>query len=683
MKDFLLRRFEALLHLHDLSVGQKLTRLIVFFLCIITIIVLYSSVTLYRQKHDGLVVNIAGRQRMLTQKFTKEFFLLLHQKAAGSRTKVADQMQNTRRLFEVSLKALSDGGLTYKDLGMKKAVRLPSGVDRHIHKQLLLVHQLWQQLVQAISAVSPGNVQPGQLLKVNAMSVKTLATMNKAVGMLANKADGKVRVLQIVEVVMWVLALFASWLIASALLTNLTEPLAGMVRSAQRIADGDLKKYPQVDCSRDEIGILAGHVDKMRKSLAGVIRNVQQNSRQMAHSSHQVASISKEISAVGSKQQDRSAEVLQAIESLQEVSGQVDECIIGAKEIVNRTETEAASGISIVEENISMLSHAVDSVHATAEEIESLDQASGKIHTIVESIQNIADQTNLLALNATIEAARAGEAGKGFAVVANEIKELARQTADSTDEITDLINLLTDRVSGSVVSMRQVVEEVNNSQQMSKQTVTAFQVMRDGIDETNTGTGRIEELNRQQVEQLARLHARLNELFGVLEESSRKSESTALVAEDMYEVSDQLNATLARFEIDPISIITKQPGDKRSHPRIKNRLQVDLTVNGDFIQAVTNDISWRGMNIKCKKRLKLRQALPARLHLPVSDAGEGGGVLSLTVRALREQRNGNYYIYGLDFSLVNDRDEKMLQDVFSFFRKASHYRTASGETSGE
>ncbi len=674
MKEFLLRRMEVLLHLHDLSVKQKLTRLIVFFLCIITIIVFYSSLTLYRQKHDGLVVNIAGRQRMLTQKFTKEFFLLLHQKTPEDRKKVSGQMLHTRRLFEVSLRALVEGGQTFKDLGMKEAIRLPSAGDRKIHKQLLLVRSLWEQLLREVEKIRPEDLRPEQLLGVNGMSVKALAAMNKAVGMLADKADGKVRVLQIVEGIMWFLALSVSWLISSLLVTNLTAPLSGMVKTAQRIAGGDLKKYQSVECSRDEIGALAGHVDKMRTALSDVIRNVQQNSRQMAHSSHQVASISKEIFEVGARQQERSSEVLQEIVSLQEVSGQVDECISGAKEIVTRTEQEAESGIAIVEENIAMLSHAVTSVHATAEEIESLDHASGKIHTIIESIQNIADQTNLLALNATIEAARAGEAGKGFAVVANEIKELARQTADSTGEITELINLLTDRVSGSVTSMRQVVEEVNNSQQMSKQTVSAFQTMRDGIDETNTGTGKIEELNNQQVEQLERLHAKLGELFNVLEESSKKSESTALVAEDMYEVSDQLNSTLARFAIDPLEYVPRKKDDKRAHPRIRNRLQIDLTVDNEIFQAVTNDISLRGLNIKCKKRVNLHQEFSARLHTPAEDGRDSGKLLPLKVRALRERKNGEYYMYGLEFALEDERDETLLKEVFTFFCKPYQYQ---------
>jgi methyl-accepting chemotaxis protein len=673
MSDSFSVKLNRLLHLQELSVKQKLVRLVIFFLFIITTIVLYTSLTLYRQKNDGLVVNIAGRQRMLTQKFTKEFFLSFQQTHMEGSKKLSGQMLKTGKLFEVSLKALKDGGETFKDLSMSKPVNIPGAGSSNIQEQLREVEHLWQQLLQVVDEVDPEAQHGTQLVDVNKMSVKVLAAMNKAVGMMADKADGKVQVMLVVQIVMWIFALVASWLISSVLVANLTEPLTDMVHTARRIAEGDLKVYPGNERSQDEIGVLAGHIEKMREALSNVIQNVQQNSRQMAHSSHQVALISRDISAVSNKEQEHSGEVLQAIELLQQVSVKVDDNIKQTKEAVKATEKQAESGIAVVQENISVLSSTVTSVHNTAEEIESLDHASSQIYKIIESIQNIADQTNLLALNATIEAARAGEAGKGFAVVANEIKELAKQTAESTDEITQLINLLTDRVSDSVTSMQHVVEDVHNSQQMSKQTVDAFESMREGIVQNTLSTRELEEFNQQQEMQLGLLHSKLDELFGILEESARKSESTTIVAEDMHEVSDQLNSIMEGFETEVVQSRPRIDGDKRTFPRIKNRIRINLKQGQETIRGITNDISLKGLNIKCRQRLKVKQELSAVLYLPLDELSDKEVILPLNAYILHEKKEGDYYFYGLEFTLLNTTDEDKLKKVFAFFDKSYCY----------
>jgi len=98
-----------------------------------------------------------------------------------------------------------------------------------------------------------------------------------------------------------------------------------------------------------------------------------------------------------------------------------------------------------------------------------LGRSSAEIDKVVKVITGIAEQTNLLALNATIEAARAGEAGKGFAVVANEVKELARETAQATDEVSSRVAAIqgdVQNVIGALTSIRDIVERINATQQL-------------------------------------------------------------------------------------------------------------------------------------------------------------------------------------------------------------------------
>jgi methyl-accepting chemotaxis protein len=395
----------------------------------------------------------------------------------------------------------------------------------------------------------------------------------------------------------------------------------------------------------------------------------------MSVSSGQVATISKEISEASNREQESSDQVLQAIESLQQIAETVDTHIEEAQLNVDKTEQQAQKGVDVVTQNIEELAETVNSVNTTADQMATLKQATMQIHKIIESIENIASQTDLLALNATIEAARAGEAGKGFAVVASEIKELSRQTADSTTEITDLIDSLTAQVDNSVDSMQQVVEKVHNAQQQSKQTVLAFESMKDGVGNATESTGHIAEYNHQQSEQLIQLHDRLYELFDVLKRSTNKTHETTLVANDLHLVSERLNETLSGFTTDPEASIVRSLSEKRETPRIENRIRVTVNLEqGDLqINGMTQDISMGGINLKCSHKLQKNTSLPIIIHLPLDGQGDAVEMLNLTGRIVREEHKQGFYYYGIEFNMLSDEQKQALQTVFDFFCKQHSY----------
>ncbi|HFQ89667.1 MAG TPA: HAMP domain-containing protein, partial [Desulfobulbus sp.] len=620
-----------------------------FFLAVITAMVAYTSLTLFRQKSDGLVINIAGRQRMLTQKFTKEFFLSLA--LPGEKAGDADRsrMDKTRRLFELSLAALTDGGETFMDLGLTRPVQLAGTSSSEVRAQLVKVKKLWRQLLAEISRVRPGSGEAAQLGKINTLSTRVLASMNKAVGMLADRSDAKVRFLLISLVVLWLAAIAIAMKISSLLAERITRPLNRMVAATKRITDGDLRHYESEAPPRDEIGFVARQIDVMRRSLSDIIHMVQQNGQQMTHSSYQIARISGEISDASAREQQRSEQVLQAISSLLEISEAVNSQMETARETVVQTKAQTEEGIVAVHQNIDELAETVESVNETARQMGALEKATGQIHNIIESIQNIADQTNLLALNATIEAARAGEAGKGFAVVANEIKDLAKQTAESTTEITSLINRLTERVTESVGSMQQVVDKVHHSRQESEKTVSAFETMTEGINQTMGTTEEIVRFNTEQTEQLNRLYQRINDLFEVLGQSSKKSDATALVADDLHFIAEELDRMLGRFETDPVATtIRKEEGDKREHPRIQNNIRLQLHMGEDVVEGITRDLSLGGFRIKCREKLDWRRDRPVELtiFLPTSGGAADEETVTVTARILHEQKEDGFYLYG-------------------------------------
>ena len=143
-------------------------------------------------------------------------------------------------------------------------------------------------------------------------------------------------------------------------------------------------------------------------------------------------------------------------ENLQTVAGAVEQTTSSVGEILSRAHRAAR-----------MAEQAVAVSRRTNTTIEALGSSSDQIGGVIRMIVKIAEQTNLLALNATIEASRAGAAGKGFGVVANEVKELARETAEATGEIGTRVTDIQAKTGEAVQALGQVgsiVEQINDLQ---------------------------------------------------------------------------------------------------------------------------------------------------------------------------------------------------------------------------
>ncbi len=657
-----------LLRINELTIAQKLRRLTIFFLCVFTIMVAYTATTLFQQKNDGLVINIAGRQRMLTQKFSKEFFLKLHQGKERS-----ELLEKTSRLFNVSLEALNNGGKTYKDIGMSKPITLSGTSNKRIKEQLTQVAFLWQELQNSINEIDAKKYTQEQLMTINSLSVKTLASMNTAVVMFAEEADGKIQTLQIMLLILWFFSIIFSLMVASAIVRSVTTPIDSLVTLSKRLSGKNLTSELQTAEVHGEMAVLNSNMDTMRCSLSNIIYTMQQNIQQMIYSSNQIVDISSEISASNAKEEESSEQVLTATVSLQQISETVSSQINKAKDDSELTRKHAQEGITVVHQNIAELSNTVESVNVTAKQMESLKNATGQIHKIIESIQKIADQTNLLALNATIEAARAGEAGKGFAVVASEIKELARQTANSTTEITDLINGLISRVDSSVDSMQLMVDKVHHSQDQSQETVSAFEAMTDDVDRTIEATDAIDEYNQQQASQLKHLHDQLESFFSVLTSSAKKADDTTMVAASLSTVADNINISLQGFTIDPASRTKRETGEKRLVPRIENNIRCRVQQNGQVVTAVSHDISMNGLQIKCRQELQHQGSLSVQLILPLEGKTRGHEEFSAVVKVMREFKKSHYYCYGVAFERETPQLEEIMRKLIHYFKKKDRY----------
>ncbi len=141
--------------------------------------------------------------------------------------------------------------------------------------------------------------------------------------------------------------------------------------------------------------------------------------------------------------------------------------------------SQISSAVQEISENTTktsvMTTEAVEKAEKTARIMDELDRMAEGVSSIVKLINDIAEQTNLLALNATIEAARAGEAGRGFAVVANEVKELAKQTAEATGEITQKLSAIREKSRMAVEATKEIGEIIQNINQNTTTIASAIE----------------------------------------------------------------------------------------------------------------------------------------------------------------------------------------------------------------
>ncbi len=257
--------------------------------------------------------------------------------------------------------------------------------------------------------------------------------------------------------------------------------LRGMVHSFQDVAEGegDLTKRIEIR-SKDEIAELAKWFNIFLEKLHEMIGTIAKNTTSVDNESQNLSSIAENLANNAKETSDRSDNVASAAEemsvNMNNVAAAMEQSTTNTSMVASAAEEMTATINEIAQnsENARAISEtAVKQAEKTSVRMAELGASADAISKVTETITEISEQTNLLALNATIEAARAGDAGKGFAVVANEIKELAKQTAEATLDIKKQIDEVQSTTTTTVAEIQEISNVINSVNEIVATITTA------------------------------------------------------------------------------------------------------------------------------------------------------------------------------------------------------------------
>jgi methyl-accepting chemotaxis protein len=304
---------------------------------------------------------------------------------------------------------------------------------------------------------------------------------------------------------------------------------------AEAIASGDLTRDDLKVRSQDELGDLTTAINKMSGSLKRMIMAITENSLHVSTASEELSSTSQQITA-NSEETSAQAKVVsdataQVSQNLQTVATGAEEMGASIKEIAKNA-SEAAK----------IATSAVRVAETTTATVSKLGESSSEIGQVIKVITSIAQQTNLLALNATIEAARAGEGGKGFAVVANEVKELAKETAKATEDISRKIEAIQTDTKAAVDAIASISEVINQVNGISNTIATA-------VEEQNATTNEMARNVSEAAHGSGEITSNIAGVAQAAESTSRGASDTQKAAQQLVETSAELRRLVEQFKV--------------------------------------------------------------------------------------------------------------------------------------
>ncbi len=370
---------------------------------------------------------------------------------------------------------------------------------------------------------------------------------------------------------------------------GIARPLQRNLDGLEQVADGDLGvEFPVT--STDEIGQMSAAITTALESIGETLADVGRGGDELVVSAADLTGLSEELAVAASRTSDEANGVADAADEITKgtdsATAAIEQMTASVQDISSNT--AAAAG---------MTAQAVEASTTTRHRIEKLDTSASDIGDVIEVITSIAEQTNLLALNATIEAARAGDAGKGFAVVAGEVKALAQQTAEATEQIEAKIETIQVDTASAVAAIGEISELIERVNEASSAIASA-------AEEQGATTAEVSNSIQFVADGAATISRRIGSVADAATTTKSGAAGAQVAASDLNALAERINGLLDQFTlstsqcefrataaVEPVAAGTDdqeapQPGAERGHRNDEAGSDVDEPIGGELHAGV-------------------------------------------------------------------------------------------------
>ncbi len=354
--------------------------------------------------------------------------------------------------------------------------------------------------------------------------------------------------LQIAQYILASIGILLSLMIALYTARIIIRHINSFREHSGRIASGDLRQMIAVE-SEDELGQLGNDLNAMTVSLAAMAKQITQACHGMVTTLEEVRHSVDAQSSGASEQASSINEITSSVSEIEKSTIQTIEKARNLGEIAERTREKGKLGLESVEQSVQGMKVVRDKVDVIAQTILDLSSQTQQVGEITAVVNNLAQQSKMLALNASIEAAKAGESGKGFAVVAAEVKNLAEQSEQSTDEVQRILEDIKHATEKAVMATEEGTKGVDHGTVLVEQTGEVIRGLNEVIHEATMASKQIEAAVGQESAGIEQITAGMNEINQVTSAFVDSVQQTTEAMKNLSEVAKSLQQSVDTYKI--------------------------------------------------------------------------------------------------------------------------------------